>query len=361
MNVTKGISLAAVAGVLKIARLLTNILQKSFFNALDMVSAVVLYAQVAIWGQVISRGRFETDQETGRPVNVIQTCAGVADYAEMYAVISTLSIALIFVRMLQYFTFSKKLSAFSEIMSAAAFDILFFGIMWCVMLFGFALACFAIYGREIASFRAVSTAYLSAFKMSANEFQYDAMEAVDSAATPTMFIVFMVIYRLLLSNMFIAIISAHYFQLQREAAEDDNGVDAGFVQLVLSILRSKLQKEEKQTEEEKGKEGEEADKAGKSDAKKEKKDGVVPGKEKAGGEWRKQIDAVYDKFRARVISAVRSADTHLLGGAADDEPDERLERQEEIKRHKRAMTNKYEEPDILDYDVAGNKGLKPFI
>ena len=55
---------------------------------------------------------------------------------------------------------------------------------------------------------------------------------------------FMVIYRLLLSNMFIAIISAHYFELQREAAEDDNGADAGFVQLVLSILRNRLAKED---------------------------------------------------------------------------------------------------------------------
>jgi hypothetical protein len=25
------------------------------------------------------------------------------------------------------------------------------------------------------------------------------------------------------------------------------------------------------------------------------------------------------------------------------------------------MANKYKEPDILDYDVSGNKGLKPFI
>jgi hypothetical protein len=140
-----------------------------------MVSAVVLYAQVAVWGEIISRGRFLTDAATGKPVNVIQTCAGVADYAETYAVISTLSIALIFVRMLQYFTFSKKLSAFSEIISAAAFDILFFAIMWCVMLAGFAIAFFALYGRELAAFRAVSSAYLAAFKMSANEFQYDEM------------------------------------------------------------------------------------------------------------------------------------------------------------------------------------------
>ena len=174
VNVTKGLCLAAVAGVLKIAQLLTNILRKSFFNALDMVSAVVLYAQVAVWGEIISRGRFDMS-EAGKPLNVIQTCGGVADYAETYAVISTLSIALIFVRMLQYFTFSKKLSAFSEIISAAAFDILFFAIMWCVMLFGFAIAFFALYGRELAAFRAVSSAYLAAFKMSANEFQYDAM------------------------------------------------------------------------------------------------------------------------------------------------------------------------------------------
>jgi len=175
VNVTKGLCLAAVAGVLKIAQLLTNILRKSFFNALDMVSAVVLYAQVAVWGEIISRGSFLTDAATGQPVNVIQTCGGVADLAETYAVISTLSIALIFVRMLQYFTFSKKLSAFSEIIAAAAFDILFFAIMWCVMLAGFAIAFFALYGRELAAFRAVSSAYLAAFKMSANEFQYDEM------------------------------------------------------------------------------------------------------------------------------------------------------------------------------------------
>ena len=97
------------------------------------------------------------------------------DQISASAVISTLSIALIFVRMLQYFTFSKKLSAFSEIIAAAAFDILFFAIMWCVMLAGFAIAFFALYGRELAAFRAVSSAYLAAFKMSANEFQYDEM------------------------------------------------------------------------------------------------------------------------------------------------------------------------------------------
>jgi len=119
VNIIKGLCLTAFASVFKIARLIVNILKKSFFNALDMISMVLMYTQIAIWSKIIKRGEFVKD--AGNPVNVIQICGGVVDYFETYKLVSTLSIALIFVRMLQYFTFSKKLSAFSEIMSAAAF------------------------------------------------------------------------------------------------------------------------------------------------------------------------------------------------------------------------------------------------
>ena len=187
----------------------------------------------------------------GNPVNVIQICGGVAGYFETYVIVATLSIALIFVRMLQYFTFSKKLSAFSEIMGAAAFDIIFFGIMWCFMVFGFAIAFFAVYGREIYNLRAVSTSLLSTLKMSMNEFNFDEMSKADSILTITFFIIFITIFKVLLGNMFIAIISAHYFQFQREAAEDGNGEeDAAFFGLILSIIRNNLKASEEDDDEE---------------------------------------------------------------------------------------------------------------
>ena len=45
--------------------------------------------------------------------------------------------------------------------------------------------------------------------------------------------------------MFIAIISAHYFQFQREAAEDSHGEeDANFFDLIFSIIRSKIKQEQ---------------------------------------------------------------------------------------------------------------------
>ena len=268
VNIIKGLCLTAFASVFKIARLIMNILKKSFFNALDMISMVLMYTQIAIWGKIIKRGEFLTD--SGSPVNVIQICGGVAHYFETYVIVSTLSIALIFVRMLQYFTFSKKLSAFSEIMSAAAFDIIFFGIMWCFMVFGFAIAFFAVYGREIASLRAVSTSLLSTLKMSMNEFNFDEMSQADHVLTIIFFIIFITIFKVLLGNMFIAIISAHYFQFQREAAEDGNGEeDAGFFGLILSIIRNNLKTSEEDDDEE-SPEG-----AGAKDSKKKHKGGLL--------------------------------------------------------------------------------------
>ena len=114
--------------------------------------------------------------------------------------------------MLQSFTFSKKLSTFSELVSAAAFDIIFFATMWSVMLAGFAIAFFVVYGSEIESLSTVPSSYSATIKMSFNEFLFDEMVRIDERFTLVMFMVFTFFFKILLSNMFIAIFSAHYFQ-----------------------------------------------------------------------------------------------------------------------------------------------------
>lgn len=47
--------------------------------------------------------------------------------------------------------------------------------------------------------------------MSVGAFSFDEMAAVDFSYTVTWYVLFQVIYRVLLSNMFIAIVSAHFF------------------------------------------------------------------------------------------------------------------------------------------------------
>lgn len=151
------------------------------------------------------------DPTTKKPVNVIQVCAGVSQLNIMYIQFTTLSISLTFARVLQFLTFSKKLSAFQEIMFSAAFDLLFFCLLWAVMLFGFAIPFFASFGLNLPHFKEISTSFFQTFKLSVGSFIFDEMSEVDTSLTVTYFIVFQVIYRILLTNMFIAIVSAHYF------------------------------------------------------------------------------------------------------------------------------------------------------
>jgi hypothetical protein len=237
---------------LKIWRLIKNTVGKSFFICLDVVALILFYGQIVVWSIIISQGTLDVDPETGRPLNVIQTCAGISRYNELYVQFTTGSMCLTFVRMLRYLTFSKKLSAFQEIMFSAAFDLLFFCLLWAQMQFGFAVAFFATYGLTISSFRDVSTSFFRTFQMSVNQFKFDEMAKVDYSFTVSTFILFQVTYRVLLSNMFIAIISAHYFQFQRESKEDAQGEEeVNAFQLVLSIVRNKLRQEQIDAEEDK--------------------------------------------------------------------------------------------------------------
>ena len=130
---------------------------------------------------------------------------------KLYVQFATASICITVLKMLQYMTFSKKLSAFQEITFAAAFDLLFFCLLWATMLFGFAVAFFASYGLALFDFRDVPASLVQSFRMSVGFFSFDEMAAVDFSNTVTWFLLFQVIYRILLSNMFIAIGSAHFF------------------------------------------------------------------------------------------------------------------------------------------------------
>ena len=160
-----------------------------------------------------------------------------------YIAMSSLSIFVTYVRLLQYFTFSNKLSSFQDIILASSFPLLFFVLLYMILLFGFSICFFAVYGIEMEEFSTLAGSLITSLKMSMGEFLYDRMVEVAASFTSPMYILFKMIFTILLQNMFIAIISAHYFQYQREVAEDKVTDDVSTFLLVLSILRNKLREE----------------------------------------------------------------------------------------------------------------------
>jgi hypothetical protein len=105
-NLFKGICFAIVKLVFKIITLITNVLQKSFFNALDIVSIILCYYSIFIWMVITIKGVPLMDDVTQTPTNIIQISNFQSHLYDEYCFVTTVNIGLIFIRFMQYFAFS---------------------------------------------------------------------------------------------------------------------------------------------------------------------------------------------------------------------------------------------------------------
>lgn len=189
-------------------------------------------------------------------------------------------------------------------------------------------------------------AYLLSLKMSFGQFLYTEMAKDDIYFTTLIFIIFMIIFKILLYNMFIAIISAHYYQFQRTEKEDSEGSgnDDNLLQLIISILRSKL-KEYNDANQEKDQPQEAAEDKSKDKHVKKKKPKVKYDM--------KYYEKLFFRYVEKLFKIVDFAEP-------EEDQDEIEERNREINEHQRAMIMKVYDPDILDQRTV-NRGLYPYI
>lgn len=129
---------------------------------------------------------------------------------------------LIFLRLLQYFKFNKRLSILSDVISSAATDAGFFLLMFAIVLLGFAIWGNTVFGVQLEDMSSVFKAIHSFFVIITGDFDYDNLEEGGNVTlVPLFFVTFMVLFNLLLLNMFIAIVSAHYGEIYNMVKEDE--------------------------------------------------------------------------------------------------------------------------------------------
>ena len=136
---------------------------------------------------------------------------------------------IIFLRLLQFFKFNKKLSILSDVISSASTDAGFFLLMFTIVLLGFSIWGNSLFGLKNTKFSSIFEATHTFFIMVTGDADYDELvESGDADLSPVFFLVFMVLFNLLLLNMFIAIISQHYEQIHEEikAKEDTQNKDS---------------------------------------------------------------------------------------------------------------------------------------
>ena len=116
----------------------------SIFNILNMVSITIIIVWISIWIQIATTDIFELNEQ-GQSSDAFDTIDNVINLLSDYESLICFNILLMFLNIMQYFSFSSKLSIFYEVLRNSLFDIIFFGLMQTIIMWGYALIGFMLF------------------------------------------------------------------------------------------------------------------------------------------------------------------------------------------------------------------------
>ena len=117
---------------------------------------------------------------------------------------------------MQFYQFSKDLSLLTQALISARIDLLFFLAMFIMILLGYALMGYFLLGHSMLSFSTISNSMIYSYLMLLGVFDLDQIKSADNILGLVFFSSFIILFYLLLLNIFTAIIAAHFDKLQKE-------------------------------------------------------------------------------------------------------------------------------------------------
>ena len=186
----------------------------SIFALLDIVSISLIIASITIWIKIVTTNDFIVNSN-GQSQTAFDVIDLKTNYLIEYNTITSINTLLMFLNIMQYFSFSSKLSMFYEIMSNGLFDIVFFTLMQIIIMLGYSLMGYMLFGMTDENFSTIYNSCMTLFLMIIGNISIFDIVSTDYKILYLFGITFTLINVLLL-NMLVAIYASHYFQFYSE-------------------------------------------------------------------------------------------------------------------------------------------------
>jgi hypothetical protein len=216
-----------------------KLLQKDLFNFIDILSLALSVSMFAIL-LVMFNNDFRKNYELPGVWDDYIGEFAVLDYnMTVFKNLAAYNSLLIFARLQQYFKFSKQLSLLSDILESAKLDIVFFLFMFVIILFAYAMMGYMLLGHFDSNYETIGYAVISCYSMLVGEFKVSTIRQADNLLGIIFFVSFMILFNLLLLNMFIAIIGAHFDQIKSQKENENSVKELGFFSKIVDVFRRK--------------------------------------------------------------------------------------------------------------------------
>ena len=188
---------------------------------------------ISSWIYIITEKSREID-ENGNTVegDISQTLFLIKSNYNTYSTLCSINILLMFVILVNHFTFSSSLSMFYEVIKRCAFDAIFFILMYLNIIFVLSLVFYILFGITDENYKTLSDSMLNVFLISIGENSSLNIITFNSVLRNFWSAIFMMATILLL-NMFVAIIGSHYIEYYLEQGNSDLSSLRMFINAIL--------------------------------------------------------------------------------------------------------------------------------
>ncbi|ETI53499.1 hypothetical protein L917_03320 [Phytophthora nicotianae] len=201
-------------------------LTASLWNVLTALHLVVFAATIAVRLYTIDLAYGTMSGKAAKAVTSasleeIPNLQGLATVLYVESVVESINAALVWIKLLQYTTVSKRMSLLLRMLGRAARDLAWFFVCFLVCICAFAQIGLLLFGLDVRGFSSLGVAIVTLLQAVAGELDYVGMADSHRVAGPVFYILYYLLLLLILVNVFLAILNDAYMQTITEQEEED--------------------------------------------------------------------------------------------------------------------------------------------
>eukprot|EP00928_Gymnodinium_smaydae_P013296 TRINITY_DN14863_c0_g1_i2.p1 TRINITY_DN14863_c0_g1~~TRINITY_DN14863_c0_g1_i2.p1 ORF type:complete len:690 (-),score=182.97 TRINITY_DN14863_c0_g1_i2:15-2084(-) len=222
-------------------RALIVYLIKNPFTVMDFVSSVMTLATMGLWyGHVFSHFRlnyyFQEYPTWTQGVcdsagwtwcsdgEVIQEFSKTVLRLRQVRMVLGINTVLVFVRYLRFLQAFPRIQVIFNTFYGGMEDIFWFVIVMICVLTGYVMMGNQLFGYRVSGLRTYAQGYRYCYEMFLGHFNYNELKVVAPMSTPVFFFSYMIMFRFMFLNMFLAIINKQFLVMERARAREEEAL-----------------------------------------------------------------------------------------------------------------------------------------
>lgn len=175
-------------------------LSASFYNFIEFICQILIFIAIIWWIQISTQnGSLMMQSEAGSSMqdkfgNNIYELESLARMTRNYIVITTFIFLLLIIRTIPFFTFSRRMCKFFDVLDDAKYDMAFFQILVCLYILGFAFAGYLLFGSQISSFSFLGKSFIGCLQIISGSITNSDLQEIHITIGPIYYFIFLVNY-----------------------------------------------------------------------------------------------------------------------------------------------------------------------